>query len=624
MQTGIAPRAARRDGRALPEFVRAVARRIRPHAGLALLVLLSHVPAVAFITLHPLLLKGLIDHAIPGAAGGLATMLVGAMVGLLLASAVGDLASHYLGARFSAALMNQLRLAAFRRLQGLSVGFHARTSSGELLSRLTTDMAAVERALVSDVPQAIYVTLTVLVGALLLVTIEWRLALLVLGLLPVVSLAQRWLAPRADRASETQQQDVARFVSTVQESLAAQLVVKAFGLHGMLLARCRNDLDRLARSTALAGLCNGLLAMAVTALGYSVLVLAMAFGTLLAIRGQLSVGAVVAFFELVWFVASAVEEFANLVPRLQQAAAGMRRIQDLLDVAPEVADAPDSRPLPRLRGAVEVRDVDFSYPDGSPVLEALRLVIPAETWVAIVGPSGSGKTTLVNLLLRFYDPIKGTVRVDGHDLRQVTQASLRAQIGVMPQETVLFDATVRENIRVGSLEATDREIEAAAQAAEIHDVITALPKGYDTAVGERGVRLSAGQRQRIALARAIVRDPRVLILDEPTAALDAEAEAAIARTLERLARSRTVVWVTHRLVPVVKADHIAVLEHGRLVEEGTHEHLLQLRGRYHRAWRAQGPAVAGSDGSREAARREEGAGAGHAPSRAAATLPTTW
>jgi ATP-binding cassette subfamily B protein len=615
MHSEIAASAARRDGRALPELVRAVARRMRPHAGLALLVVLSHVPAVAFITLHPLLLKGLIDHAIPAAATGLAMLLVGAMVGLLLASAVGDLASHYLGARFSAALMNQLRLAAFRRLQNLSVGFHARTSSGELLSRLTTDMTAVERALVSDLPQAIYVTLTVVVGALLLVTIEWRLALLVLGLLPVVTLAQRWLAPRADAASEAQQQDVARFVSTVQESLAAQLVVKAFGLHGVLLARCRRELDRLARSTAHAGLFNGLLAMAVTALGYSVLVLAMALGTLLAIRGQLSVGSVVAFFELVWFVASAVEEFAGVVPRLQQAAAGMRRIQDLLDVPPEVADAADSQPLPRLRGAIEVRDVDFGYCDGVPVLENLRLAIPAETWVAIVGPSGSGKTTLVNLLLRFYDPMKGAVMVDGHDLRAVRQASLRAQIGVMPQESVLFDTTVRENIRVGSLGASDREIEAAARAAEIHDVIATLPQDYDTLVGERGVRLSAGQRQRIALARAILRDPRVLILDEPTAALDAETEAAIARTLERLARSRTVIWVTHRLASVAKADHIVVLEHGRLVEQGTHEQLLELRGRYHRAWRAQSPAVAGGDGRREA-------GGGY-PAPAAASR-TTW
>jgi ATP-binding cassette subfamily B protein len=326
---------------------------------------------------------------------------------------------------------------------------------------------------------------------------------------------------------------------------------------------------------------------AMTGSSYSVLVTAMGVGTFLTLQGQLSVGSLIAFFELVWFMVTAVEEFAKIVPRFQQAAAGMRRVQELLAERADVTDATDAKPLPPLAHAIRFDNVSFGYGGSDSILTDVNLTIPARRSVAIVGPSGCGKTTMLGLLMRLHDASTGSVTFDGWDVRGVTQASLRAQIGVVLQESGLFNLTVRESIRLGRPDATDEEVEAAARDADMHDTVRRLPQGYETPVGERGVRLSGGQRQRIALARALVRRSPILILDEPTSALDAESEAAVLATLDRLALDRTVVLVTHRLASVANFDQIIVLDDGRVVERGTHEELLALNGTYSRVWQRQ-------------------------------------
>ena len=561
---------------------------LRPYWASGLLVLLTQAPSVAFVTVQPLLIRGLIDDAILAGNRDRAVLFLGGILLLLAANAAGDFANQYVVARAGARLMNDLRRRIFVHLQGLSVGFFARAETGDLMSRCTSDLDAIERAVTVDLPPAVYTVLTIAVGGAILFFVEWRLACLVLALLPLVYVVQRRLAPRADEASDRRQEDLGHVTNAIHESVAAQLAIKTFWLQERMSAHFEDLLGALAGSSVRAGRESGRLAAAMTASSYSVLVTAMALGTFLTLGGQISVGSLIAFFELVWFIVSAVEQLAGVVPRFQQAAAAMRRVQELLTERPDVADAADAERLTPLARDVRFQDVSFGYEDSAPILRDVNVTIPARKSVAIVGPSGCGKTTMLSLLMRLHDPTAGAVTYDGQNLRRVTQASLRAQIGVVVQESHLFDLTVRENIRLGRLDATDQEVEAAAQDAGIHETVRRLPGGYDTAIGERGARLSGGQRQRIALARALVRRAPVLVLDEPTSALDAEAEAAVLATLDRLAGAHTLVLVTHRLATVVKFDHIIVLDGGRVVEEGTHAALLALGGAYHRAWERQG------------------------------------
>src|SRR6185436_7769580 len=293
----------------------------------------------------------------------------------------------------------------------------------------------------------------------------------------------------------------------------------------------------------------------------------------------------VAVFDLLWFVVANLNALSKVVTPMQRASGGMTRIQEVLHAREGVADRASARALPPFADTITFDNVHYGY-DATPVLEAIQLRIRRGESVLIVGPSGSGKSTLLALLLRMDDPTSGAVAIDGHDLRDVTQVSLRTRMGVVFQESFLFDTTVRENIRFGNPEATDAAIEAAARDAGIHDVIAALPNGYDTRLGGGGASLSGGERQRVAIARALVREPAILILDEPASALDAQAEAAINRTLRQVAKGRTVIAVTHRLAPAA-TDRILVMSSGRLMQDGTHAELIAQGGVYADLWRAQ-------------------------------------
>jgi ATP-binding cassette subfamily B protein len=322
------------------------------------------------------------------------------------------------------------------------------------------------------------------------------------------------------------------------------------------------------------------------------------FGALKCIEGDLSVGALVAFNMYITSLSSYITSLTRVMPPLLLAAGGIKRIQELLETPPQVAESPTATKLPGLTEAIRFEDVSFSYTGEHKNLDRVTFTIHRGSNVAIVGGSGSGKSTVLGLIARFYDPDSGKVTFDGRDGRTATLDSLRKQMGVVFQESFLFNTTIRENIRLGRPDADDEDVEAAARAAEIHDVIVSLPDGYNTIVGERGGRLSGGQRQRVAIARAIVRDPKVLLLDEATSALDPTTESAINSTLEQLGRSRTVISVTHRLAATVHADQILVLERGRLVEAGTSSELLALDGMYKKLWDKQQGLVVSEDGAR--------------------------
>jgi subfamily B ATP-binding cassette protein MsbA len=322
-------------------------------------------------------------------------------------------------------------------------------------------------------------------------------------------------------------------------------------------------------------------------LGFSAIAAILWFSGREVLEGRLAVSTISGFLIYAITIAATIGQLAGLYGQVREALGAVQRVFEILDTVPTIADAPDARPLPPVKGAIQLDHVSFEYEEGTGVLHEVSLDIQPGEIVALVGPSGAGKSTLFNLIPRFYDPTQGVVRVDGHDLRAVEQKSLRAQIGLVPQETLLFGGTIRENIAYGRLEATETEIIAAAQAANAHAFILASPDGYATVVGERGVKLSGGQRQRIAIARAILKDPRILLLDEATSSLDNESEELVQDALNRLMVGRTSVIIAHRLSTINIANRIVVLDQGRVAEQGSHAELIAREGLYARLYLMQ-------------------------------------
>jgi len=410
----------------------------------------------------------------------------------------------------------------------------------------------------------------------------------------------RLLGPRATQAAYRRKQLEGQMASTAQEAISGHNVIRALGLEPTSQFQFERQLAALARASYRATFLQRLVSRT-SYIGVTFGQIAIiGLGALLVFQGLMTIGSLIGFIALLINLGNSVDSVAKVVPEWLQATAGMRRVDEVLSEEPEVRDAPGATALPRIGRDIRLDHVSFSYIGERMSLRDVSLSIQAGQQVALVGRSGSGKSTVLSLLTRFYEPVEGMVAVDGHDLRTVTQESLRAQMGVVFQEAFLFNGSVRDNIRLGKPDANDAEVEAAARAAQIHDVIASSPRGYDTDVGERGGRLSGGQRQRVALARAIVRDPAILLLDEATSGLDPATESAFNRVLAELARDRTVVSVTHRLSGVVHADQIFVLNSGQLVERGTHPELLAANGTYARLWRLQQEGLAISPDGRSA------------------------
>jgi ATP-binding cassette subfamily B protein len=542
---------------------------------------------MAFNAAFPLSLKILIDHALLERDGRLLGLIVALLGAGVVVVSIAGLARDRLYARVGANVMGNLRLRMFNHMQGLSMDFFSRLRMGDILSRFSGDLAGVENFLATALPWGVLPMLEVLSSTALLFALDYRLALIAVLIFPLSLIGPRIFAPRAVVSSYQKKEKESSTLSAVQEAVMAQPVVKAFGLELPLLAGfCQHNTD-LFKSTVRVSFLSALVerSAGITILMLNVVIIGT--GAWLVFGGSLSVGSFVSFETVFLTLSYSLSYISQYVPSLVQAAGSVHHIERLLAQRPRIVDAADAKPLRRLKGEIVFRDVSFSYTGEQLNLRDLNLRIPYGSFAAFVGASGSGKSTLLNLLLRFYDPQRGSIVVDGHELTAVRQDSWRSQVAVVFQENFLFDTTIRENIRLGSPQATDEEVEAAAKAAEIHDFIISLPKGYDTVGGERGSRFSGGQRQRMAIARAILRDPAVLILDEATSALDAASEASINATLARIARGRTVVSITHRLRSVRQADQIFVLEHGRMIESGRHQELLALGGVYCRLWQVQ-------------------------------------
>ncbi|MEU0079331.1 ABC transporter ATP-binding protein [Micromonospora tulbaghiae] len=584
----------RRDGRTVSPAEKAQAREVSlrrigglftAHRG-PLTTVVGIIVASSIIAMAtPFLLRTVIDRALPERDLTLLAWLVAGMVAVAAVTAVLGVAQTWISTRVGQEVMHRLRADVFAHLQRQSIGFFVRTRTGEVQSRITNDIGGMQ-AVVTSTATSIAANLTTVVATTVaMLALSWRLTLVSTVVLPPALWLTRRVARLRREITARRQRELADLTVAIEEGLSVSGVrlAKTLGTGPALVDRFTASSARLVDLELRSELA-GRWRMAAMSIVFAAIPAVIYLGAgLPGTAGTLTIGTLVAFTALQGNLFRPLMGLLNVGVTLTASLALFARIFEYLDLPVEVAEP--ARPVPldpaTARGHLRVEDVTFSYPGSdTAALAGVSLDVPAGTSLALVGETGSGKSTLAALISRLHDPDAGRITIDGIDLRDLRPADLAAVVGVVSQETYLLHGTVRDNLRYARPDATDADIEAAARAARIHDLVAALPDGYDTMVGSRGHRFSGGEQQRLAIARTLLRDPRILVLDEATSALDTETERAVQRALDELARGRTVVTIAHRLSTVRDADRIAVLDHGRIVESGTHDALLERPGRY--------------------------------------------
>ena len=553
---------------------------MRPYVKQLILAIICIIMAAAANLYLPWIIKDMIDKVLAEKDMVMLTIICVGIIVVFLLRGIFFYGQSYLVSFIGQKVIIDVREVMFRKFQRMPMAYFDKHQTGETMSYITNDVAAIQAALVDNLIEMVTEG-SILIGSIvMMIMLDWKLSLLTLVVIPLVGQAMKIFGRKLKRNGTLIQERMADITSLLQESVSSIRVVKSFVREDYEIKRfCRQNelnfqamMQNVRLTSLLTPTVEFLAALSVTFIVW--------FGGYEVVNGVLTAGSLVAFLTYAVNLANPVKRLSRVYGSLQRAMAAVDRVFHVLDLPETIKDKPDAAVLPATDGHVELRHVSFEYKKGVPALVDVSLEAKPGQMIAFVGPSGAGKSTIANLIPRFYDVTEGAILIDGHDIRDVTIASLRGQIGIVPQETMLFSATVRENIRYGRLDATDEEVEAAARAANADAFIRALPQGYETAVGERGLNLSGGQRQRISIARAILKNPRILILDEATSALDTESEKIVQAALDKLMEGRTSFVIAHRLSTIFDADQIFVIDGGQVKERGTHEELLKQGGLY--------------------------------------------
>lgn len=522
----------------------------------------------------PWIIKDVIDKVLADKNAEMLNIIAAGIIIIFFIRGVCFYGQNYLMSYVGERVIIDIRSAVYRKLQRLSVSFYDKNKTGTIMSYVTNDVSALQAAMVQNTIDMITEG-SVLIGSIsAMVYLDWKLTLFTFCTFPFVLWLMDFFGKRIRKSGRRIQECTADITSILQETVSSARVIKSFVREDYEIERfCNQNFANFRanmKNAQLMALLTPVIEF-VAAIGVTAIIWYGGHGV---INGDLTAGSLVAFLVYAVNISNPVKRLTRVVGSIQRALAAAQRVFDVLDMKEEIAEIPEAKALPQIQGSVEFKDVSFAYGKGEEVLKDVSFKAEPGEVIAIVGPSGAGKSTIANLLPRFYDTTSGSITIDGNNIAEVTLNSLREQVGIVPQETVLFNGTLYDNILYGRLEATREEVEAAAKAANAHNFIMEFPNGYETMLGDRGLNLSGGQRQRIAIARAILKNPRVLVLDEATSALDTESERIVQEALDRLMVGRTSFVIAHRLSTIKNANKIIVLQRGRIVEVGTHDELM--------------------------------------------------
>lgn len=560
---------------------------IKPYWKKLILAIICIIMSAAANLYVPWIIKDMIDKVLMDKDLLLLNIIAVGIVVVFLLRGIFFYGQSYLVSYIAERVIIDIREKLYVKFQKLQLSYYEKKQTGTIMSYITNDVAALQAALVDSLIELVTES-SVLVGSLVMMFyLDWKLSLVTLIVVPIIGQAMKIFGAKLKKSGSLIQERTAEITSLLQETILGVRVVKSFAREDYEIERFQNQNDLNFRANMKSVQLSSLLTPTVEFLAAVIVTIILWFGGYQVVNGALTTGALIAFLTYAVNLANPVKRISRVYGTINKAMAAADRVFKVLDTEEDLKDKPDAKDLPHISGSVSFENVCFAYKKDVDVLHDLSLEAKPGQVIAFVGPSGAGKSTIANLIPRFYDVTKGSIKIDGIDIRDVKIKSLREQIGVVPQETMLFSGTISENIRYGRLNATQDEIIEAAKAANAHNFIMELPHGYDTKIGERGITLSGGQRQRMAIARAILKNPQILILDEATSALDTESEEIVQEALNTLMVGRTSFVIAHRLSTIVHADKIVVLDNGRVRESGTHQELMQTGGLYSHLYNIQ-------------------------------------